>query len=501
MNDHTALPEPPASPLLGEADLAYFEWLLVPMWVFDVQSMAIPWANTAGLALWMAPSLEVLRQRDFSDATPAVRARLAATLQQHAAGRLLRESWTLYPLGQPFTSILLSRGLLLADGRQAILFCSEPLAASYDASMLRGTEALQHTPVRVSLHRLDDCLPVMRNPAAAAAFGPVDEAATGDPLLQLFDDPALAATVRATVRAGHVHEGDALLHTTAGPRWHGIDARAVRDPVTGVAMLQFSARDISDVRAALAALEAARDAAQAASQAKSRFLANMSHEIRTPMNGVLGLTELVLATTLDERQRHFLALAHQSAKSLMRTIGDILDISKIEAEKLVLDPMPMALRDTLCQALSPLQIEAAQRGLALRWAVEGDVPDALVVDAIRWRQVLLNLVGNALKFTEQGAVTVTLSGAERDNHGLLLTCRVADTGIGMSPEQLAVVFEPFTQADDSITRRYGGTGLGLAIAHQLVQMMGGHLDVASTVGQGTVFTFCVPVAFAASLAI
>jgi len=485
--------------MLNVDDLHHYDWLQLPMWVFDTDAMAICWANDAAMGLWLASSLDELRARDFSDATPVVRARLAASMRQHLAGHVMRESWTLYPQGRPITSILLSRGLRLADGRQAILFSSEPLAASYDATMLRGTEALQHIPVRVALHRLDHGTPVMRNPAAVAAFGPVDEQAA-DRFDHLFVDGRLADEVLATVRRAQVHDGDALLHTLAGPCWHHVDARAVRDPVTGTAMLQLSARDISDMRAALAALEAARDAAEAANQAKSRFLTNMSHELRTPMNGVLGLTELVLASTLDERQRHFLQLAQASARSLMHTIADILDASKIDSAfgtaDVRLQTAAMALRSTLQRTLAPLQAQAAQRQLPLRWAVADDLPDALLVDSERWCHVLHNLVDNALKFTDSGAVAVELHGSQRDHQGLLLACSVHDSGIGMNDEQLATAFEPFAQADDSSSRRHGGSGLGLAIARHLVGLMGGQLSATSTPGVGSVFSFTVPVALA-----
>ena len=484
--------------MLSFADLHHYSWAQLPSWVFDVPRLRIVWANASGLQLWGAANLDELLARDFSDASSTTVSRLLANMQQHAEGRLVRESWTLYPADVPTTSIMASRGITLPDGRQAILFASEPLAASFEPATLRGVEAMQHTSVRVAMHDLALDMPLMRNPSAVAAFGPITDPADGprdaeQGFGQLFDDATLGLAVLEVVRRGGSHSGEALLHTQQGPRWHAIDARPVRDPANGAAVLLFNARDISDLKAALAALEAARDAAEAANRAKSSFLANMSHEIRTPMNGVIGLTELVLATSLDARQRQFLELVLGSAQSLMLIINDILDLSKIEADKVELEAAPMSVRALLSQALTPLQVQAAARGLHLDWQISPDLPDQMLADSARWRQILTNLAGNAVKFTERGQVQVRLSAAAIEGQHLLLACSVSDTGIGMSAEALAHVFERFTQADNSVTRRYGGTGLGLAIVQRLVELMGGRISAESRLGVGSTFRFSVPV--------
>ena len=471
--------------MLELVDLAHYAWLQVPMWVFDVEQMRVCWANAAGLAFWRADQLSALASRDFSDASPTTLLRLRANMQGHADGRRLQEAWTLYPMGQPLTSSLVSRGIRLADGRQAILFCSEPLAASYDADMLRGIEALQHTPVRVLLYPLDGGHAVMRNPAAVATFGLAEHPGAG-PVHSLFADLDSASGLQTAVAQGQRYAGEARLLTLQGPRWHAVDARTVRDPVSGALMLLLNAQDITD-------LKAARDTAETANRAKSSFLANMSHELRTPMNGVLGLTELVLSGTLDDRQRHFLQLAQQSAQSLMQVINDILDISKIEADRLTLVLEAVPLREVLTRALAPLQVQAEKRALALGCHIAANLPERLMMDPLRWCQVLVNLVGNALKFTATGAITVQLDCRPHGEHSLLLDCSVHDTGIGMTPDELKIVFEPFTQADASITRRYGGTGLGLSIARRLVQLMNGQIDVQSRPGLGSCFRFVVPV--------
>ena len=488
------------NPLLDARCLAYYEWLDVPAWVFDARRMRTAWANAAGCAYWLASSKEELLARDFADASESARTRLALTMQAHARGEVLRESWTLYPRGAPVTSILVSRGIVLDDGTQALLFVSERLPANIDPDTLRGVEAVQHTTVRIALHSLAGGAVLMRNPAAALAFGPVPATpAQGQRDFEaMFGDPAIAARIVAQARSGQTFSAELMLQTLHGQRWHAVDVRPVLDPVSGQKALQFNARDIGDLKAVQKALETARVVADNANMAKSAFLANMSHEIRTPMNGVLGLTELVLQTELNDKQRQFIALAHQSAQGLMVIINDLLDVAKIEAGQMLLEQHPFSLKQAIAEALSPLALTASNKSLRLDWSVAGNVPDALIGDAARLRQVLINLVGNALKFTEAGEVRVEVSeapgsGAAAEPGAIDLNVAVHDTGIGMTPDQLARVFEPFTQADSSITRRYGGTGLGLTIVARLVKLMGGEVRATSTPGVGSCFSFTLRV--------
>ena len=306
----------------------------------------------------------------------------------------------------------------------------------------------------------------------------------------MFTDAGVAARIIAQVRKGQTFSADLELQTHVGVRWHAVDVRPVVDPVTGRRAMQVNARDIADLKATQKALESARVAADNANMAKSAFLANMSHEIRTPMNGVLGLTELVLHTDLDPKQRQYITLANQSAKGLMVIIDDLLDVAKIEAGQMVLEQRPFSVRKCLEEALSPLLLTGQQKGLRLAWQVDDRVPATLRGDAVRLRQVLINLVGNAIKFTHQGSVQVVVEPLLDAPPGeLALRFTVRDTGIGMSPDQLQRVFEPFVQADTSITRRYGGTGLGLAIVARLVAMMGGEVQAASRLGEGSALGF------------
>ena len=237
--------------------------------------------------------------------------------------------------------------------------------------------------------------------------------------------------------------------------------------------------EITQERAVLKEINDARGLAEAANRSKSNFLANISHEIRTPMNAIIGMSHLALQTNLDKRQRNYIEKVHRAAESLLGIINDILDYSKIEAGKMSMEAAEFNLEDVIDNVINMLGIKLEGRGVEFLFSIKNDVPNALIGDQLRLGQILVNLVGNAAKFTERGEIILGVEKVADYDDCVELHFWVADTGIGMTPEQCDKLFQSFSQADASTTRKYGGTGLGLAISKNLVERMGGNIWVES----------------------
>jgi len=316
----------------------------------------------------------------------------------------------------------------------------------------------------------------------------------GSSIAQIFGEEIarpFVETVQRVISTGRGESIEYSLPFAGEERWFLGRVSPIQPPGEVARTVCMTARDITARKENEDELRRAKESAEAASQAKSEFLANISHEFRTPMNGILGMTELILDTDINSEQREYLEMVKSSADSLLRLLSDILDFSKVEAGKVELVDHEFALAQSLAETLQVMRFRAQQKGIELRWRTSAEVPERVMGDSTRLRQVLVNLVGNAIKFTERGEVAVQVETQEQSKDRVVLHFRVKDSGIGIPKDKQSMIFEAFTQADSSTTRKYGGTGLGLAITTRLVTLMEGKLWVESEWGQGSTFHFTV----------
>jgi PAS domain S-box-containing protein len=308
-------------------------------------------------------------------------------------------------------------------------------------------------------------------------------------------EPAAFRRFREALETGREMTQDVLqYHQDGRTFWVESNLMPVHDAAGRLARWIGIDTDITKRRQTEESLRAAKEAAEASNRTKSEFLANLSHEIRTPMNAIIGMTDLAMATDLSRQQREYLKTVQSSAESLLNLLNDILDLSKIEAGRLQLEEIDFNLADVVNDALQTLRAEAREKGLEIAANLPANLPVPLRGDSMRLRQILLNLVGNAVKFTERGGVTVEVVAQWRGDDEISLHFSVSDTGIGIPPDKLDKIFQAFTQGDPSTTRKFGGSGLGLTITAELVRMMKGHIWVLSTVGKGSTFHFTVRLA-------
>lgn len=402
---------------------------------------------------------------------------------------------------------LLERSLSLSSREMQLLADSLRHASETEVALER--DRLQSVIASVSdgLCVLDTAGRLDRANAAAERYlGFTTDQMAGQPVMGWFrvhspGEPPLpddGTESLAVVRAGEVYRDENAL--LIRPNGRHLPVSCVLSPVCEgdeVIGMVFLFRDISAQREIEQSLLYAREKAEQASVAKSEFLALMSHEIRTPLYGVIGMTGLLLDTGLDPEQRDYVETARRSAETLMALINEILDFSKIESGRIDLEETEFGVPDLVEDVLDLLALPAQDQRVVLTSAIDPNMPERVVGDPARLRQVLTNLVSNAVKFTPGGEVTVAATMAEPDPEGGMLVLRVTDTGIGISTEALQHLFDTFTQADTSTTRRFGGTGLGLAISRRLAQAMGGTISVESEVGQGSTFEATVRIGWAA----
>ena len=461
--------------------------------VFDAAGELLHW-NARCETLFGYSAAEVAKMRALDFAAPEDRSRLAQHVERVLTEGSSETEAHWLAKGGARIPCYLTGVRIWRQGRPCIICIGIDLTQSKQAEKANyQLAALVMSTVNAVIGKTADGVIVSWNPAAEAMFGYTAEEAIGKHIFLLIppekQDEGLAV-LKKVMSGEQLPYFDSVCRRKDGSRFDvSLSVSPIIDPAGHVLGISTIAVDVSERKRNEHELRKAKEAAEAASRAKSEFLANVSHELRTPMNGILGMAELALATGLTEEQREYLLLLKASGERLLRAINDVLDFSKMEANKLVLDPVVFNLHDRVSETLRLLQLRAQQKGLELHAAIEPALPPWVVGDPERLTQVLVNLVGNALKFTDHGEIRVHAACRHAGPEELEVLVRVSDTGIGIPAGKLRAIFQAFVQADGSTTRKYGGTGLGLPIANRLVSLMGGRLWVDSVPGRGSTFSF------------
>jgi two-component system, sensor histidine kinase and response regulator len=484
---------------LQSAELGQWEWL-VPTDTLEVDAY---WAMTLGYAVGqLTPNMGALLQLVHPEERGATQSDLQACLAGNEADFRcevrMRHSdgcwvWVVHqgmvverePSGACKRMIGTTKDVTRSKAAELALRQAQQRQQLAMKSARLGQWEWDHRSDRISFD--DRCAELFGQAAAGGSF----ERALWTDLIDADDrQPALAHLASCLgSEEGAILMEHRVVHAQRGRIWLRNCGQIIeRDSQGWPTHIVGLYEDINDRKLAEEELRSAKERAETASRAKSAFLANMSHEIRTPMNAMIGLTRLVLDADLKPRERDYLQKVHSSSLSLLAILNDILDLSKVEAGRLTLEELPFSLRSVLDNVMQLYSQQASNKGLSLQCDI-GDSPRLVVGDPSRLTQVLSNLVGNALKFTSHGGVRISAEVRLVDGGPAELHCAVQDTGIGLSADQMASLFRPFSQADESVTRRYGGTGLGLAISRQLVSLMGGEIGVSSIQGTGCRFHF------------